>query len=83
MVMLGLSMFAVFFLSLLATLINHDYPYVGEWFEVKGEPGHPPPPLHEQREGAVASLWTAVAMYAALGVVAGISVCTHRVRGSL
>lgn len=58
--------------------------YVGEWFEVKGEsPGHPPPPLHEQRATAVHSLWVAVGMYALLGVISGVAVCSHKVRGAL
>lgn len=29
------------------------------------------------------NLWTAVAIYGVLGLVSGIAVCTHRVRGSL
>ena len=80
---LGISIFAVFFLVLLATLISQDYPYAGEWFDPKGEPGHPPPPLHEQRETAVHALWVAIGMYGVLGIVSGIAVCTHKVRGAL
>ena len=80
---LGLSIFAVFFLGLLATLISHDYPYVGEWFEAKGEPGHPPESLAVQREGAVHALWQAVAIYGVIGIISGVAVCTHKVRGAL
>ena len=43
----------------------------------------PPKPLSEQREAAVSNLWTAIAVYAALGLVSGIAVCTHKVRGAL
>ena len=80
---LGLSIFAVLFLSVLAGLINGGYPYAGEWFEAKAEPGHPVEPLAEQRQLAVANLWKAVGMYAAVGVVSGVAVCVHKLRGNL
>ena len=57
--------------------------YAGEWFEMKGEPGKPPEPLHEQREAAVHNLWVAAAIYGAFGALSGIAVCSHKVRGNL
>ncbi|KAI3433829.1 hypothetical protein D9Q98_003633 [Chlorella vulgaris] len=80
---LGLSIFAVLFLSVLASLIHNNYPYAGEWFEPKAEPGHELEPLAEQREEVVESIWKAVAIYAAFGVVSGVAVCFHKVRGNL
>jgi hypothetical protein len=56
---------------------------VGEWFDPKGTPSEPPPPLHVQRESAVHSLWVAVGVYAALGGVSAAAVCLHRLRGRL
>lgn len=80
--MVGLSGFGVFFLSLLAYLIGHDYPFVGEWFEAKGAPGHPAPPLEEQRAKTVSALWTAVLIYAGVCALSLVFMCANRVRGS-
>ena len=56
--------------------------YVGEWFETKGEHG-PAEPLHDQRKAAVHNLWVAAGMYGAIGVLSGVMVCTHKLRGRL
>jgi hypothetical protein len=81
---LGLSIFGVFFLSLLAILITHDYPYAGEWFESKStDPSEPVAPLEEQRIETVHSLWMAVGLYLAIAAASGAAVCVHRVRGVL
>lgn len=61
------------FLGLLAALIGNDYPYVGEWFDAKGEGSEKPAPLEEQRSAAVHNLWMAVIVYGVLGVVSGVS----------
>ena len=55
----------------------------GEWFEAKPEPGEHVEPLDEQRAEVVASLWKTVGIYAGVGVVSGIAVCLHKVRGNL
>ncbi|PSC75882.1 DNA mismatch repair [Micractinium conductrix] len=81
---LGLSIFAMLFLSVLAMLIGSEYPYAGEWFEAKPEtPGGHVEPLHEQRDVVVKNLWATVGIYAAFGVVSGMAVCVHKVRGNL
>lgn len=81
---LGLSIFGVLFLSLLAILITHDYPYAGEWFESKStDPSEPVAPLEEQRIETVHSLWMAVGLYLAIAAASGAAVCVHRVRGVL
>ncbi|KFM27348.1 hypothetical protein F751_4618 [Auxenochlorella protothecoides] len=80
---LAVSAFGIAFLSFLAILIRNDYPYVGEWFEPKGEGGEPPVPIAEQRAAAEHGLWVAVAIYAVLLIISSLSVCLHRVRGTL
>lgn len=57
--------------------------YVGEWFEPKGEGGKPPVPIADQRAAAEHGLWVAVAIYAVLLIISSLSVCLHRVRGTL
>lgn len=78
-----MSIFAVIFLAVLAGLIGEGYPYVGEWFEAKAEPGHTVPPLDEQREEAVHKLWVATGIYGAFAVISGVAVCIHKLRGRL
>ncbi|KAI7840780.1 hypothetical protein COHA_005518 [Chlorella ohadii] len=80
---LGLSIFAILFLSVLASLINSGYPYAGEWFEAKAQPGEHLEPLDEQRAVVVANLWKTVGIYAGVGVLSGLMVCLHKVRGNL
>eukprot|EP00887_Chlorella_sp_A99_P005216 scaffold1.g5216.t1 len=81
---MGMSIFATLFLGMLAILIHNDYPYVGEWFESKpATAGSAVEPLEEQREAAVKNLWVTAGVYAALGVVSGLVVCVHRIRGRL
>lgn len=60
------------FLTLLAILIGNEYPYAGEWFDAKGEPGEEPVPLEQQREAAVHNLWMAVIVYGAIGVISAV-----------
>lgn len=80
---LGMSIFGMAFLSVLAGLITEGYPYVGEWFEAKAEPGHTVEPLEEQRERAVHNLWVATGIYGGFAVLSGVFVCIHKLRGRL
>lgn len=80
---LGISIFAILFLSVLASLISGGYPYAGEWFEAKPQPGHEQEPLDEQRDEVVENLWKTVGIYAATGIASGVAVLYHKMRGSL
>lgn len=74
------SAFGVFFLSLLGYLINHDYPHVGEWYDVSS-PGHAS--YTEQKAKTVHDIWVTVAAYGAFAVVSGAAICYNRAAGRL
>lgn len=76
----GFSIFGIFFLSLLAILIKHGYPYVGEWFETTGEDGRPPKPLSEQQRLVVSALWQAVFVYVIVGGLSLVGLALHKIR---
>jgi len=73
----GFSAFGICFLSLLAILIKHGYPYVGEWFDASSEDGKP---LSEQQRLVVSALWQAVFVYIIIGGVSLIGLALHKVR---
>lgn len=83
MFFLGISLFGVAFMTMLAVLIKHDYPYVGEWFDAKSTPEQPMVPLEEQRATALHTLWTTVGIYGGLAGVCAIFVVLHKIRGAL
>lgn len=76
----GFSIFGVFFLSLLALLIRHGYPYVGEWFDTTGDDGRSPSPLGEQQRLVVSALWQAVFVYTVIGGISIVGLALHKIR---
>lgn len=80
MAAIGFSAFGVFFLSLLAILIRHGYPYVGEWFDTVGEDGRSPAPLGEQQQLVVSALWQAVFVYIVIGGLSVVGLALHKIR---
>ena len=79
-----MSVFGCLFMLMMASLLRHDYPYLGEWYEPRsagggGDKGHVPP-YDDQRAAAAALCGRVALMYAATGAASLVGVAWHRAR---